>query len=273
VDNYDKAAWAKYPAISDEQINTMFAAVRLPLNGQAVGQGVLDPAVKLLPAAAKPPAEIKFPSFHNAGEGHPLQYTLKVVAPTPKLTLDILASRAGGGGTPERTVIVADESDKELKKLELKLDQPASIELTNVQPGIYTVTFPEFGAHQLTVRGGNTFAAARAPNNNWGFYPINFAGQKQPRVYFMVPAGRTSLKVGLSSGTVALGFQEGAVIAPEVTGSAELKKQPGDFKFAASDKPRVAYVEWKSNAALGLVIEGVTLYSPDPSYVLYESLG
>jgi len=244
VDNYDKAAWAKYPAISDEQINTMFAAVRLPLNGQAVGQGVLDPAVKLLPAAAKPPAEIKFPPFHNAGEGHPLQYTLQVVAPTPKLTLDILASRAGGGGTPERTVIVADESDKELKKLELKLDQPASIELTNVQPGIYTVTFPEFGAHQLTVRGGNTFGAARAYNDVWGYNPLSFAGQKEARAYFVVPAGRTSLKVGLAGGTVALGFHNGDIITPEIVGSAELKKQPQEFKFAASDKPRIAVVEW-----------------------------
>ena len=269
-DNYDKEAWAKYPAISDEQINKMFAAVRLPLNGQAVGEGVLDPVVKMFPADAKPPADIKFPQLHNAGEGHPSQYILKVVAPTPKLTLEILAG-SPQGGAPNRTVIVTDETDKELKKLEFKIDEPVSIELTNVRPGTYTVSFAEHGATQLTVRGGNTFGAVRAFNDSWGYNPLSFAGQKEARAYFVVPAGRTSLKVGLAGGTVALGFHNGDIITPEIVGSAELKKQPQEFKFAASDKPRVAYVEWKGGGAPGLGIEGVTLFSIDPN-VLYESL-
>jgi len=199
-----------------------------------------------------------------------------VVALTPKLTLEILAANPQGGA-PGRTVIVTDDHDKELKRLEFEIDQPVSIELTNVRPGTYTVSFPDHGAEQLTVRGGNTFGAVRAFNDNWGFSPFRPADLKPGegyKAYFAVPAGSTSIKVGLSLGAVALGFQDGDIIAPDVKGSAELKKTPQEFKFAAADKPRIAYVQWQGEypATEGLGIEGVTLYSPDPSYVLYESL-
>ena len=48
------------------------------------------------------------------------------------------------------------------------------------------------------------------------------------------------------------------------------------IQFSPADKPRIAYVQWPEAGnpahSVGLVIEGVTLYSPDPSYALYESL-
>ncbi len=78
--------------------------------------------------------------------------------------------------------------------------------------------------------------------------------------------------MALATGAASIGFQGGEVIAGEIKGSAELQKQPQEFKFAAADKPRIAYVQVEYPAAQGLVIEGVTLYSPNPSYVLYESL-
>lgn len=89
-----------------------------------------------------------------------------------------------------------------------------------------------------------------------------------------MPAGATSLRVRLSQGAVTLGFPGGEVIASGVKGSAQRRKEPAEFKFPASDKPRVMYVRWAGEFHLsqGLVIEGVTLYSPDPSYVLHESL-
>ncbi len=90
----------------------------------------------------------------------------------------------------------------------------------------------------------------------------------------MVPSGATSLKVRLSRGTLELGFKDGPVIATGVKGSPQLQKEPAKFKFRGSDKPRIAYVVWSGEFHLseGLVIEGVSLYSPDPGHVLYETL-
>ena len=123
------------------------------------------------------------------------------------------------------------------------------------------------------MRGGNTFGVIRAFNESWGFNPIRFGGQ---RSYFMMPAGTSSLRVALFSGAVSLGFVDGELIAAEIIGSDALKKQPQEFKFAPADKPRMAYVQWAEAGNIpssqGLVLEGVTMYSPDASYVLYESL-
>jgi len=268
--------WKQFPPLGDEQISTMFAAARLPLNGQAVGAGVLDPAIKPWPANARPPAEIKFPMLHNGGNfGAPIQHVLKVLSPT-SLTLTINATNQAGGAAMH-TVIVTGPLGNEISKLQLADSSLHKLNLPNLRPGIYTVTFPDNGSNQLTVSGGNTFGATRAFGDvDWGFNPFRFAGQKEVRSYFAVPAGSTSLKVHLSSGTVALGFQDGGIIAAEVKGSAALKKEPAAFPFAASDKPRMAYVQWPEAGnpanSVGLVIEGVTLYSPDPSYALYESL-
>ena len=164
-----------------------------------------------------------------------------------------------------------------LTHLEFKVGEPVTFELKDVKPGVYTALFPDFGAEQLTVRGGNTFGAVRADDGDWGFGPFRPADLKAGedyRAYFLVPAGATSLRVRLSRGTVTLGFQDGGVIATGVKGSARIQNEPAEFKFAASDKPRVAYVQWAGEFHLseGLVIEGVSLYSPGPGYALSESL-
>ena len=275
---YDEEAWKKFPPIDDTQINKMFEAVKLPLGGQSTNPAVLDPAVRLFSTNAAPPAEIKFPKLH----GPPIatgarRYILKVIAPTPKLTFNIVADNAAGAGEVNRTCTVIDENGNELKRLAFKINTPVSFDLIDVKPGVITATFPEMGAEQLTVSGGNAFGAVKTYDDSWGFNPFRPADLKAGegyKAYFAVPAGSTSIKVGLSSGAVVLGFQDGDIIAPDVKGSAELKKQPQEFKFAAADKPRIAYVQWKGEypGTEGLGIEGVTLYSPDPSYVLYESL-
>jgi hypothetical protein len=172
---------------------------------------------------------------------------------------------------------VTGDNGEELKHLEFKAGTPVRFELRDVKPGVYTALFPDFGAEQVTVRGGNTFGAVRASDDAWGFNPFRPADLKPGedyQAYFLVPAGATSLRVRLALGTVSLGFKDGEVIAAGVKGSAQLQKGPAEFKFAASDKPRVAYVRWAGEFHLsqGLVVEGVTLYSPDPGYVLYESL-
>ena len=273
-DNYDQAAWRHFPPISDHEIGEMFAAAALPLKGQANGRGVLDPALKLLPVGAKPPPEVRFPLLHGPGGGPPLQYILDVVAPAPKLSLDVLASNPQGG-TPERRLVVTDASDNVIKDFSAPLDKMVTVDLVNVQPGTYTVTLPDQGALQLTVRGGKTFGAVRAYNDPWGFNPFIPPGAQEMRAYFVIPAGRGSLRVGLSSGSVALGVQNGEIIAPEVVGSPQLKKEPRELTFTPADRPRVGYVQWKGEVPLsaGMAIEGVTLFSPDPSYVLYETLG
>ena len=199
------------------------------------------------------------------------------MAPTPKLTFQISAGNRLGGGTEKRTCTVTGDDGTELKHLEFKVGDPVSFELTDVKPGVYTVLCPDFGAEQLTVRGGNAFGAVRADDGDWGFNPFRPADLKvgeDYRAYFLVPAGATSLKVRLSIGTVTLGFKDGAVIATGVKGSAQLAKESAEFKFPAADKPRVAYVKWAGEFHLsqGLVVEGVSLYSPDPGHVLYESL-
>ena len=263
----DEEAWKKFKPISDAEIDKMFAAAKLPLGG---------PELKVLPANATAPAQINFPKLH----GPPAvsrNYVLKVVAPTPKLTIEVLAGKPVGGGDAARTATVMDANENDIKKVEFKIDTPFSFELNDVKPGTYTLTFPDFGAEQLTVRGGNTFGAMQATDPSWGlnpFRPAELKAGENYRAYFLIPAGQSSLRVGLTTGTIALGFKDGAVIAPEITGSAEVKKQPQEVKFAAADTPRIAYIEWKGEFLLseGLEIEGVKLYSPDPSYVLYGSL-
>lgn len=274
--NYDEAAWMKFPHLSDAQIDQMFAAVKLPLNGQSTDAGVLDPAIKVFPANATPPTEIKFPLLHGIPGGNPRQYILKVIAPTPKLTFNIIASNPHGAGDAERTMTLTDENGNEIKSLKYKIGEPVAFEITNVKPGVYTAAFANFGAEQLTVRGGNTFGAVRGYKDTWGFNPVRTDTEKDRRVYFMVPAGASTLSAGLLHGVVSLGFKDGEIIAAEVKGSPEIQKQPQEWKFAPSDKPRQAYVQWSEvgniPSSQGFVIEGVTLYSPDSSYVLYESL-
>ncbi len=81
-----------------------------------------------------------------------------------------------------RTCLITDENGQELKKLEFEIDTPARFELTDVKPGVYTATFPEFGAEQLTVSGGNTFGAVKAYDDSWGFNPFRPAGLKAAKV-------------------------------------------------------------------------------------------
>ena len=278
-------AWNGFPFIEDAQVDETFAAVRLPLDGQASNAAVLDPAVKVFPAGAAAPAQVAFPKLHGPpSDTGPRQYVLKVTAPTPTLTFEVLAE-AATGGVEDRSAIVMDERGSELKRLEFRINTPVTFELTDVKPGLYTAVFPEFGAEQLTVRGGggNVLGAVRAHADAWGFNPFRPADLKPGegyKSYFAVPAGTSSLKVALAAGAVSLGFHGGEVIAPEVRGGPELQKQPPEFPFAASDKPRIAYVQWLGPPqvpgeypnAQGLLIEGVTLFSPDPSYVLFESL-
>lgn len=75
---------------------------------------------------------------------------------------------------------------------------------------------------------------------------------------------------------MSIGFVDGAFIAAEVKGDPKRKRVPAEFKFAASDRPRIAYVRWKARDSTpiseGLVVEGVTADSPDPVAVLYVSL-
>ena len=275
----DPEAWNGFPFIEDAQIDEMFAAVRLPLDGQATSPAVLDPAIKVFPADARAPAQVAFPKLHGPpSDTGPRQYVLKLLAPTPTLTFEVLAE-AATGGVEDRSAIVINERGEELKRLEFKINTPVTFELSDVKPGLYTAVFPEFGAEQLTVRGGgNVLGAVRAHADTWGFNPFRPADLKPGegyKAYFAVPAGSSSMKVALATGAVALGFEGGEVIAPEVRGSPELQKQPLEFAFAASDKPRIAYVQWREGeypASQGLLIEGVTLFSPDPSYVLFESL-
>ena len=275
--NNDTEAWKSFPFIEDAQIDQMFTAVKLPLGGQATNPAVLDPAIKVWPVNAQAPTQIQFPKLHGPPIANgPRRYILKVIAPTPKLTFSVLADKAAGNGEENRTATMTDENGNEMKKVEFKINTPFSFELTDVKPGIYAAVFPEFGAEQLTVRGGNVLAAVRAYDDNWGFNPFrpaDFQAGESYKAYFAVPAGKTSLKVALAGGGASIGFQDGEVIAADIKGSPELAKAPQEFKLAPADKPRIAYVQVEYPASQGLVIEGVTLYSPNPSYVLYESLG
>jgi hypothetical protein len=272
-----EGSYQAFPVLDDAQINRMFTAAKLPTDGSAAGAGVLDTVITVFPANATPTVEIRFPRLHGIPGGNPRQYLLKVVAPAPKLRFEFTASNPLGPSDKDRKVIVRDYNGKELKRLEFKVDTPASFELTDVQPGMYIATFSGWGADQLTISGGNTLGAVRAFEDSWGFNPFRPADLKPGegyRAYFLVPAGQSSLRIGALTGTVSVGFKDGAVIAPEVTGSAAVKQQPLEFKFAPSDQPRIACVEWKGEflGTQGLVIEGVTSYSPDPSYVLHESI-
>jgi hypothetical protein len=236
---------------------------------------VLDPAVKVFPADVKAPAEISFPLLHGPGGGPPLQLVLNVVAPVKRLSLEILATNIQGGSTPNRKVVVTDPLDKEVKSAEVRLDQPSAVELVDLSPGTYTVTFPEQGANRVRVSGGSTFGGVRAFNDGWGFSPFRAVTDGPLRAYFLVPAGGRPLQVRLSSGTIAIGILGAEMLAPAIIGSPQMKQDGLEVKVSASSKPRVGFVEWSGPAltSQGMVIDGVTLYSPDPSYVLYESLG
>ena len=274
--NYDESAWAKFPPIPAAEIDRQFLAVRLPLdNVRSQNPEVLDPVMKVFPATARPPVEIQFPKLHGP-PGIPRHYLLQVIAPTPRLTLEFTAGNPLGGGVADRTCIVTDPNDNELKTLQFKIDQPQRVELNDLQPGLYTVTFPEFGAEQLTVRGGNTFGAVRSARDFWGFNPFRSPDKEEVRAYFLVPPGRNSLKVGLTFGQVSLGFVDGALIAPEVKGDPKLRTEPVELPIARSDAPRIAFVQWRAEGntptSEGMQIEGVTAYTPDASAVFHESL-
>lgn len=268
----DASAWNTFPPLSDAQIDRLFAAARLPLDAPAAG-GTFDPRLKVFPAGAKPPAELRFPKLH----GPPAvarQYVLKVEAPT-KLTFEVVAGSPFGGGMPERTCVVEDSRGREIKRFAFQSQRPVRFEIPDLKPGVYTATFPEFGAEQVTVRGGNTFGAVRAFQDTWGFNPMRRSDQKdgEPATcYFAVPAGRASVKVALSEGQVSLGFKDGPAIASNVRGAA--RQAPKEFKIPVSDTARMGYIRWakESLTTVGLMVEGVTLFSPDPSSVLYESL-
>jgi hypothetical protein len=190
-----ETSYEPFPVLSDTQINQMFAAAKLPTDGSTAGAGVLDTVLTVFPNNATPPAEIRFPKLHGIPGGNPRQYVLKVVAPTPKLSFEIMGSNPLGPGDKDRTVTVRDQSGNVLKKLTFTVDTAVSFELTNIKPGIYTAAFPEWGAEQLTVRGGNTLGAIRAFEDSWGFNPFRPADLKPGegyRAYFLVPAGQTA---------------------------------------------------------------------------------
>lgn len=276
VYNHDEEAWAGFPPATAAEIDRLFAAARLPLdNVPAASPAVLDPVVRVFPASAEPPAELHFPKLHGP-PGIARQYLLKVTAPTPKLTLEVVAGNPLGGGVEERTCVVTDPNDNEIQRVRFRVNEPVRVELGDVKPGLYTATFAEFGAEQLTVRGGNTIGAVRSARDFWGFNPFRATDKDEVRAYFLVPAGAGRIKAGLSSGRVSIGLVDGAVIAAELAGDPKLKKVPAEFTFAASDRPRIAYVRWKAQdntpTSEGFVVEGVTAYSPDPASVLYESL-
>lgn len=270
----DEAAWRTFPPLTDAEIDARFAAARLPLDGHAtLASGTFDPRVRMLPVDAKPPAELRFPVLHTP-PAMKTRHVLHVVAPTPRLTFEICSSSLVGG-VDERLCIVADALDRELKRVPFAVGEPVRFELADVSPGFYTVTFPAFGAAELTVTGGNTFGAVRSPPDNWGFNPMRRADHTAGdpvRAYFLVPAGWESLRVRLTDGTASLGFVDGPVLA------ADLKPEPGgtprELAFAPSDQPRVAVASWAPTQFMttGFFIEGVTLFSPDPGYVLYETL-
>lgn len=272
----DEAAWKAFAPIGNDEIDRMFAAVRLPLDDVAASGETFDPVLRLAPIDAVPPEVVRFPKLHGPPiPTGPRRYLLRVVAPTPRLTLQIRAGAPLGGGTKGRTCFVTDAAHNEIGRMEFGINEPVALELTDVKPGLYTAVFPDFGAEKLTVSGGNTYGAVRAYRDNWGFNAMRRADQPpgdSAVSYFVVPAGQASLKVALTDGAVTVGFHGGQVIASEVRGSAEAPQR--QFTFAASDDPRVAYVQWASDGltSTGLVIEGVTLYSPHASGVLYETL-
>jgi hypothetical protein len=269
----DEEAWRAFSPLKDAEINRMFATAELPVNGPA-GPGTFDPRLRVLPGNARPRGALKFPKLH----GPPAvarQYVLRVATPTPKLTFDVVAGSPHGPGMPERTCVVTDGCGNEIKRVEFPAGRPARFDLTDLKPGVYMATFPEFGAEQVTVAGGNILGAVRAPGDGWGFNPMRRADQKdddEVKAYFVVPAGWDSLSVRLAEGAVALGFEGGAVIAVEVRGAA--KGPPQELKFAPSDKPRIAYLQVLRGqpSTIGLIVEGVTLYSPEPSSAFYETL-
>lgn len=173
ADISDEKAWRAFPPLTAAEVDRRFAAARLPLDGYAADPAALDPAVHLFPAKAEPPAEITFPKLHGPPTpGEPRRYVLKVVAPTPKLTLHVTAGNPLGGGTDRRTCTVTGDDGEELKHVEFKVGEPVTFELHHVRPGVYTALFPDFGAEQVTVRGGNTFGAVRADDGDWGFNPF-----------------------------------------------------------------------------------------------------
>ncbi len=270
----EEEPWRAFPPLTDDQIDGMFAAAAPPADGSSAG--TFDPALHVAPADARPPAELRFPRLHGPPIATgPRQYLLRVVAPMPRLAFHIRAGSPLGGGGTDRTCVVTDPDGEILEVFEFRADEPARFELADLKPGTYTATFPEFGAEELTVRGGNTFGAVRSFRDTWGFNPMRRSDQGEGgpvEAYFAVPAGRRSLKVHLTDGTIAIAFRGGEVIASEVKGSG--KDVAREIAFAPSDRPRIAAVRWAGNALIsaGMVIEGVTLYSPDPSYVLFERL-
>jgi len=277
VNHNDEAALKTLPTYDEQKIDEMFAAVALPQGAVSTNPAVIDMGLRVLPDKPKAPAVLRFPKMHGIPGGNPRQYVFKVLALAPKLTFEITADKAAGNGADERTMTITDEAGDEIKTLAFKVDQPTRFELKDVKPGAYTALFTDFGAEQLPIRGGSTLGAMRAYDDTWGFNPFRpaslQAGEKYA-AFFVVPAKQSSLEVALQSGSVSIGFEGGDIIAEDIKGSAELAKEPRQLQFAPADEDRIAYVKWNGEypATQGLVIRGMTLFSPDPSSVLYESL-
>ena len=269
----DEKAWQTFPSITDAEIDAMFSAAALPTDG-SLAAGTFDPRLAVVSTAGSPPAELKFPKLHGP-PGVARQYVLRVTAPTPKLTFEIVTGSPHGAGMPQRTVLLTDERGNELKRLEFSTDRPASFDVTDLQPGVYLATFPEFGAEQITVRGGNTLGAVRTAGDGWGFNPMRRSDHKESdelKAYFVIPPGRESLSVRLSEGVVAVGLEGDRLLAAEIRGTEGAP--PHKIMLEPSDTPKVAYVKMvrATPSTMGLVIEGVTHYSSEPAHVLYERL-
>lgn len=269
---YDEAVWKPFSPIGNARIDEMFAEAALTAEG---GGSAIDPRLVLFPADAQPPAELKFPKLHGPPIATgPRQYVLRVVKPVAKLTFQVVPGSPLGGGLADRTCTVTSENGDELKSLMFKATEPVTFELADIQPGWYTAVFPDFGAEEVTVAGGGAFGAVRAFDDTWGYNPMRRSDAtpgEAVRAYFIVPAGEKSLMVRLTSGLMSIGFEGGEVIASAIEGG---KPAEQEVTFSPSSMPRIAYVEWGKDllGSEGMKIEGVTLYTPDRSYVAYEAL-
>lgn len=260
----------------------------------------LEPSIKVFPADAKPPEAISFPRLYGYDKT-PREYVLKVAAPTAKLTIEILGSIMGE--IQDRTCVIDDPSGKELKKLEFKTGAQVRIELADLKPGIYEVSIPEGGVEQVSITGGNVFAAVRAFNHAGGInvHAPSSDAKAGTRLYYLVPPNTASFRVNLLYGLVSLGIVSGEPFLTEFVGrrtkvtklaaAAPLEErerqvnqipawEPREISFTGAATPRIGYVEWlpyreevgNGGESSWMVIDGAELYSPDPSYVLYETL-
>jgi hypothetical protein len=275
VNHNDEAALKALPVYDEAAIDRMFAAARLPLDNSVADKSTLDVRVRLLQTNAKGDAQLNFPKIYlPSGIGATAEYLIHVLAPTPKLTFEVRADRWNAGAA-ERLLYVHGPTGKVLKQVSVKADEPATFELSDVAPGLYTVMTADTGTLQISVRGGNIAGAMRGFHNTWGLNPMRPTTMPQDEeitLYFLVPAKQSTLNVRMTQGTVDIGFENGDTIATGI--NAAVDKPVHELTFAVANQPRVAYVTWKSNhqSSIGFVIDETAIFNLSPDAVLYESL-